>query len=113
MSNLRIRIRFKGNFLKQDKLTFIPRNVETFLIASKLNIWPRDLNTCFTLKDCLFGAVNLTKIFSLDKHYYSGYSIRFISRSLFSVPRFDIFKIENPGIKPHLLHLGNISRILQ
>ena len=46
----------------------------------------RDLNSKFTLKDCLFGGVKLTKNADLDKYIYSGYGIGFDSRSEFSLP---------------------------
>ena len=38
-----------------------------------------------TLKNCLFGAVNLTKN-AIDKYHYSGYGIGFDRRSSFSIP---------------------------
>ena len=40
----------------------------------------------FTLKDCLFGGVKLTKNADPDKFVYSGYGIRLDSRSEFSFP---------------------------
>ena len=38
------------------------------------------------MKDCLFGAVTLTKNADNDKYRYSGYGIRFDRRSSFSFP---------------------------
>ena len=43
----------------------------------------RNLNTDFTLANCLFGSVKLTKNADLDKYKYIGYSIQFDSRSEF------------------------------
>ena len=43
------------------------------------------LNADFTLKDCLFGAVKLTKNADPDKYSYSRYGIGFDSRSLFHI----------------------------
>ena len=37
-----------------------------------------------TIKNCLFGAVTLTKIAGIDKYRYSGYGIGFDRRSSFS-----------------------------
>ena len=37
-----------------------------------------------TLKNCLFGAANLTKNANIDKYGYSGYGIGFDRRSSFS-----------------------------
>ena len=43
-----------------------------------------DLNTDFTLNNCLFGSVKLTKNAEPDKFGYSGYGIGFDSHSEFS-----------------------------
>ena len=47
------------------------------------------MNAEFTLKECLFGNVKITKNTDPDKYNYSRYGIVFDSRSLFSVPNFD------------------------
>ena len=39
-----------------------------------------------TLKNCLFGAVTLTKNVDIDKNKYSGYGIGFDRRSSFLFP---------------------------
>ena len=39
-----------------------------------------------TLKNCLFGAVTLTKDADIDKYGYSGYGIGFNRKSSFSFP---------------------------
>ena len=39
-----------------------------------------------TLKNCLFGAVSLTKTADIDKYGYSGHGIGFDRRSSFSFP---------------------------
>ena len=39
-----------------------------------------------TLKNCLFGAVTLTKNADIDKHGYSGWGNGFDRRSSFSFP---------------------------
>ena len=43
-------------------------------------------NNDLTLKNCLFGAVNLTKNADIDKCEYSGYGTGFDRRSSFSFP---------------------------
>ena len=43
------------------------------------------MNTCFTLSNCLFGFVKLTKNLDPDKYKYSGYDIGYGSRSEFSL----------------------------
>ena len=52
-------------------------------------VWSQELNAKFTLKDCLFGNVEITKNADSNKYFYSGYGIAFNSRSLFSIPNFD------------------------
>ena len=44
----------------------------------------RNSNTDFTLNNCFFGSVRLTKNADPSKHKYSGYSIGFDSRSEFT-----------------------------
>ena len=41
------------------------------------------LNSDFTLKDCLFGCIELAKNADPDKHAYTGYGVGFDSRSEF------------------------------
>ena len=50
-----------------------------------LNLWLRDLNTDFTLNNCLFGSVKLAKNDNLEKYKYSSYGLGFDSRSEFSL----------------------------
>ena len=79
--NSKIVVKHEGNCLKQDKVSFFHRNVAIFFIAHKLDTLSRDLNTNFTLKDCLFRAVKLTKNADADKYFCSAYGIEFDSRS--------------------------------
>ena len=88
MNNSRIKIEFKGSFLKQDKAPFNPNNVVNLYIVYELNTWSQNLNAEFTLKDCLLGALKLTKNANHNKYSYSGYGIGFDSRSPFSIPSF-------------------------
>ena len=84
LNNSKIRLKFKGSCLKQkDKAPFTPNNVLNLFIVYELDRWSRDLNTDFFLKDCLFGAVKLTKNADPDKYKYSGYGVKFDSRSEF------------------------------
>ena len=49
----------------------------------KLDTWSRDLNMEFTLDECLFVAVKLTKNANPDKYRYSGYGIEYDARLKF------------------------------
>ena len=55
------------------------------VIVDELNTCPRDLNAKFTLGNCLFGTVKLTKNDDSKKYEYSCYGIRFDARSNFSI----------------------------
>ena len=41
------------------------------------------MSSCPTLKNCLFGAVSLTKSADIDKYKYSGYDIGFDRHGFF------------------------------
>ena len=59
-------------------------DVVSLFIIYELDRLSRDLNIDYPLKDCLFGAVKLTKDADPDKYKYSGYGIGFDLRSEFS-----------------------------
>ena len=42
--------------LRKDSISFIHKTVVNLYIVHELDTWSRDLNTGFTLGDCLFGA---------------------------------------------------------
>ena len=84
--NSRVKLKFKGSCLKQDGATFTPKHVVNLFTVYELDTWSRDLNAKFTLKDCLFGAVKLTKNADTDKNKCSGYDIGFDSQSAFLLP---------------------------
>ena len=52
-------------------------------ISYTLHTWSRDLNKDFALNNCLLGCAKVTKNTDPDKYKYSGYGIRFYSRSEF------------------------------
>ena len=51
---------FEGSCLKKIA-TLTPPNRINFLITYELETWSRDLSFAFTVKDCLFEGVKLTK----------------------------------------------------
>ena len=89
INNSRIKLEFKGSCLKQDKAPFPPNNVVKLYTVYELNTWSQELSAEFTRKDCLFGAVKVTKNATPNKCSYSGYGIEFDSRSLFPIPNID------------------------
>lgn len=62
-------------------MAFIHGNVVNIYLACELDTWLRYLNIDFTLGNCLFGAVKLTKNNGLDKYRYSGYDLRNVDNS--------------------------------
>ena len=72
-------INFNGHCLIKNNIS-IPKEVINLYISYKL----RNLNTDFTLNNCLFGSVKLTKNDDPTKYKYSSYGIGFDFRLRFS-----------------------------
>ena len=69
--NSKIKVKIKKSYLKQDKLTFIPRNLVNLFIIYELDLWSGDLKNSF------FGAAKVTKNADLDKCTWIWYWIWF------------------------------------
>ena len=82
----KIRVKFNKIYLKQpNKLTYSYGTRGSIYIVYELGAsGSNDSNP--TLKNCLFGAVTLTKNADIEKYGYSGYGIGFDRRSSFSFP---------------------------
>ena len=78
-----LHINFNRGCLTKSTIS-VPKKVIKLYISYKLNPQLRNLNTDFTLNNCLFVWVKLTKNADLDKYKYSGYGIGSDSRSEFS-----------------------------
>ena len=72
--------------MKQDKGTFVHRNVKNIFSIYERDIPSRDLNTKFALGNCIFRAVALTKNIDSNKYGNGGYEIVFDVRSQFALP---------------------------
>ena len=82
----KIRVKFTVSCLKQsNKLTYTHGKVVNIYIVYELGA-SSSHNNDPTLKNCLFGAVTLTKNADIEKYGYSGYGIGFDRRSSFSFP---------------------------
>ena len=81
----KIRLKFKGDCLKQDKVTYTHRKTVNIYIVYELGA-SSSFNDDPTLKNSLFGTVKLTKNADIDKYQYSGYGIGFDRKSSFSFP---------------------------
>ena len=70
----KIRIKFTGSCLQQTKISYTHVAIVNIYIVYELSASsPHNNDT--TLKNCLFGAVALTKSNDIDKYGYFGYGI--------------------------------------
>ena len=82
----KIRVKFTKNLLKQsNKLLYTHRKIVNIYIVYELGA-STSRSSDPTIKNCLFGAVTLTKNVDIEKHKYSGYGIGFDRRSSFAFP---------------------------
>ena len=82
----KVRVKFNKGCLKQsNKLTYDYGSRVNIYIVYELGASSSN-DSDPTLKNCLFGAVTLTKNADIDKYGYSGYGIGFDRRSSFSFP---------------------------
>ena len=81
----KIRIKFIGDCLEQQKITYDHGKVVNMYFVYSLGACSSNYSDPI-IKNCLFGAVTLTKNADIDKYGYSGYGIRFDRRGSFSFP---------------------------
>ena len=81
----KIRIKFTESCLKQSKISYTHGVIVNIYIVFELSASSSHKNDT-TLKNCLFGAVALTKSNDIDKYGYSGYGIVSDRRSSLSFP---------------------------
>ena len=81
----KVRVQFTKSCLKQSNHIFTHQKVVNIYIVYELAASSSHTNDP-TLKNCLFGAVTLTKNADIEKYKYSGYGIGFDRRSSFSFP---------------------------
>ena len=84
-NDTKVKIQFTGSCLKQPKFTFTHKKVVNIYIIYELGA-ASSHSSDPTIKNCLFGAVTLTKNADIEKYKYSGYGIGFDRRSSFSFP---------------------------
>ena len=82
--NTRIKLKFSGDLLKQNKVTRNHGPIVNIYVVYRLT--PRTNKSGVTLKNCLFDVVKLTKNADIDKYKCSGYVIGFDSKGSFSHP---------------------------
>ena len=79
----KIRLKFNGSCLKQDKATYNHGKTINIYIACEISK-SYNISSYPTLENCLFGAVSLTKHVDFDQYQYFGYSIGFGGKGTFS-----------------------------
>ena len=77
------RVKFTKSCLKQSDHIYIHKKVVNIYIAYELAASSSNVSDP-TIKNCLFGAITLTKNAGIEKYKYSGYEIGFDRRSRFS-----------------------------
>ena len=72
----KVRVKFNGNCLKQDKITYTHGTIANIRIVYEIskNI---SIRSYLTTENCLFGADKLTENPDIDNYKYSGYDIGF------------------------------------
>ena len=78
----KIRVKFSGSCLKQDKITYAHGKIVNIQIVYEINKKYNTITSDPTLASCLFGAVTLTKNVNID--VYSGYGFGFDRKGRFS-----------------------------
>ena len=78
----KIRVKFSGSCLKQDKITYTHGKIVNIYIVYEMSK-SINISDYLTLENCLFGVVSLTKNADIDKHGCSGYAIGFDRRGSF------------------------------
>ena len=82
----KIRVEFNGSYLRQDKVTYNHGKIVNIYIVYEISK-NYSIGTYPTLKNCLFGAVSLTKNADIDQYKYSGYGTGFDRKREFSFDR--------------------------
>ena len=77
--------KFTGSCLKHSSHIFTHKKVVNIYIVYELAA-SSSYTSDPTIRNCLFGAVTLTKNADIEKYKYSGYGIGFDRRSTFSFP---------------------------
>ena len=79
-NDTKIKVQFTGSCLKEPKFTFTHKKVGNIYIVYELGASSSNV-TDPTIKNCLFGAVTLSKNADIEKYKYSGYGIGFDRRT--------------------------------
>ena len=78
------RVKFRGDCLKQEKISFDYRKIVDIYIVYEIN---KTFNSSSypTLENCLYGVVKLAKHTNFDLYKYSGYCVELDRKGFFSI----------------------------
>ena len=82
---MKTRVKFTGSCLKRRKIPYTHGTIVNIYIVYELGASGSNDNDP-ALKNCLFGAVTLTKNANINKYHYSDYGNGFDRKSSFSFP---------------------------
>ena len=80
----KIRVKFNGDCLKQEKITFNHGKIVNIYIVYEIEK-SVNISSYPTLENCLFGAVKLTKHVGVDQYKYSGCGMAFDRKGSYSI----------------------------
>ena len=98
----KVRLKFNGSCLKQNKLTYTHKTIVNIYIVYKITTSSSNNNDP-TLRNSLFEAVILTKNADIDKYRYFVYGIGFDRKGSFHFQIVDLVKCNNLWSKYELL----------
>ena len=78
------RVKFNGDCLKQEKITFDHGKIVNIYIVYEINEY-HNISSYPTIENWLLGAVKLTKHVDVDLYKYSGYVIGFDRKGYYSI----------------------------
>ena len=84
IKNGRFCVDFNGNYIKQDKISYINFSAINIYIVYSLDPISSTRNADLTAQNCLFGAVKTTRNRNTSRYKYVGYGICFDEGSNFS-----------------------------
>ena len=91
-NDTKVKVQFTGSCLKQLKFALTHKKVVNIYIVYELGA-SSSHDSDPTIKNCLFGAVTLTKNADIEKYKYSGYGIGFVEDQVFHLLVVDLIKM--------------------
>ena len=83
--NARINVKFNGNLLKQNKVTYNHGSIVNIYVVYRLTHKINLGGIGPTLENCLFGAVKLTKNADIDKYKYMDMVLNLIQEEVLHI----------------------------